>query len=278
MNQINTKDKLSKAVKVDWNAIWKESVKNLQEKGSSKSWDKIAPKFDNWMTKDDYPREMVSKVKLEIDDTVLDIGCGNGSITIPLAKKSKSLTALDLSSRMLDILKENAAAENLSNIKYINKGLEEMDANEIGPHDVIVASRSLNGIANIKTELAKINHIAQKYVYLTFRGHGNREFYNEIAELLGRKHKQHPEYNIVLNILKDLGIKAHWEQMKSNTRNFYSNLDEALERIEWRVGDLNEEEKLKVKEHLSKVLTKNSDGSFSFLRNSSKWILIWWEK
>jgi ubiquinone/menaquinone biosynthesis C-methylase UbiE len=276
---MNQDDKiLNKSIKTDWNAIWKESVEKLHKKGTSKSWNKIAKKFDKWMIKDDYPQEMVSKINVEEGDSVLDIGCGNGAITIPLAKKVRSVTALDLSNRMLDILKENTAAENLSNIKFINKGLEGMETDELGPHDVVVASRSLNGIADIKPELAKINQIAQKYVYLTLWGSGNREFDNEVAELLGRKAHQHPEYTIVLNILKELGIEAHWEPMESNTRNFYSNLDEALERIEWRVGELNEEEKLKVKEHLSRVLTKNPDGSFSFLRNSSKWILIWWEK
>jgi ubiquinone/menaquinone biosynthesis C-methylase UbiE len=253
-------------------------VEKLNKKGTPNSWDKIAPKFNKWMDKDDYPEELISKIKVGEEDTVLDIGCGNGAITIPLAKKAKSVTALDSSVKMLDILRENAAAVSLTNIKYINQDIEDVDAPELGPHDVVVASRSLNGIANIKPELAKINQVAQKHVYLTLWGSGNREFENEIAELLGRKTHQHPEYTIVLNILKELGIEAHFEPLESNTRNFYSNLDEALERIEWRVGELNEEEKLIVKEHLSKVLTKNLDGSFSFLRNSSKWILIWWEK
>lgn len=262
----------------DWNAVWRQSVEKLHKKGTSKSWNKIAKKFDKWMDKDDYPEEMVSKIKVEEGDTVLDIGCGNGAITIPIAKKTKSVTALDLSPKMMDILRENVQAEKLSNIKFINKGLEEVGAHELGPHDVVVASRSMNGIPDIKPELEKINEIAQKRVYLTLWGTGGREFEGEIAELLGRKTNQHPEYTIVLNILKELGIHAHFEPMECNTRNFYSSMDEALERIEWRVGELNQEERDMVKEHLSHVLTENEDGSFSYMRNSSKWILVWWEK
>jgi ubiquinone/menaquinone biosynthesis C-methylase UbiE len=261
----------------DWNAIWKEAVLKMPHKDASKSWDKIAPKFHQWMKKDDYPSELVSKIKIEGGDTVLDIGCGNGTITIPLAKKARSVTALDISTKMLDILRENAAAEGLSHIKIVNKAIEDVEVTAIGPHDVVVASRSLNGIADIKPELEKINKIALKRVYVTLWGAGNREFENEIAELLGREAYQHPDYTIFLNILKEMRIIAHVEPLKSNTRNYYSDLEEALDRIQWRVGELNEEEKFMVKEYLSKVLTKNPDGTFSFLRNSSKWILIWWE-
>jgi hypothetical protein len=68
------------------------------------------------------------------------------------------------------------------------------------------------------------------------------------------------------------------EFLKSNTRNYYSNIDEALDRIKWRIGDLNKEEESLIKEHLQTTLTKNSDGSLSYSRNNSKWVLIWWEK
>jgi len=74
--------------------------------------------------KDDYPLELVSKIQLGEDDTVFDIGCGNGTITIPLAKKAKSVTALDSSMNMLEILQKKAAVEKLSNIKLSIKGLK----------------------------------------------------------------------------------------------------------------------------------------------------------
>lgn len=264
--------------KRDWNSLWKEAVGKLPQKDKSKSWDKIAPKFDQWMKKDDYPQELVNKIKIKNRDTILDIGCGNGVITIPLAKKAKSVTALDSSAKMLDILQKKALSENISNINIINKNIEDMSAHEIGVHDIVVASRSLNGIADIKPELEKINEIARKYVYITLWGVNNREFESEIADLLGRKSYQHPDYTIVLNILQDMGIHADVEPLQSNTRNYYSNMDDALDRIQWRVGDLNEDEKILVKNHLQKVLNKNLDGSLSYSRSNSKWILILWKK
>lgn len=270
--------KLSRDPKTDWNTIWKEAVERLPKKETPTSWNKIATKFDQWMEKDDYPKEMVSKIKVDDGDTVLDIGCGNGTITIPLAKKARSVTALDISAKMLDLLKDKAASENLSNIKCINKDIVDVEAEEIGHHDVVVASRSLNGITDIKREMEKINQIAGKYVFMTIWGKHNRAFESEIAHLLGREIYEHPDYTIVLNILHEMGINAHSEPLQSNTRNFYSDMEEALDRIQWRVGDLNKEEKNIVKEHLTKTLIKNPDGSLSYTRSNSKWVLIWWEK
>lgn len=278
MKQINTEKNILNKAKIDWNTVWKEAVEKLPEKDASKSWNKIAPKFDQWMEKDDYPDELVSKIKIEEGDTVLDIGCGNGAITIPLAKKAKSVTALDSSVNMLNILQEKAAVEKLSNIKIINKAIEDVEDSEIGYHDVVVASRSLNGIPDIQPVLEKINKIAQKYVYVTFWGVDNREFENKISELLGRETHKHPDFSIILNILQGMGIQPNVELLKSNTRNFYSSMEEALDRIEWKVGDLNRYERNLVKEHLSGVLAKEPDGSLSYSRANSKWILIWWEK
>ncbi|MCE5213173.1 MAG: class I SAM-dependent methyltransferase [Methanobacterium sp.] len=276
VNIINPIDKPKN--KPDWNSLWKEAIYKLPKKSSLKSWNKIAPKFDKWMKKDDYPQELVSKIKIENRDTILDIGCGNGVITIPLAKIAKSVTALDSSAKMLDILKEKALSENISNINIINKNLEDISTHEIGIHDIVVASRSLNGIADIKPELEKINEIARKYVYMTLWGVNNREFESEIAKILKRKIYQHPDYHIVLNILQEIGIQADVEPLQSNTRNYYSNMEDALDRIQWRVGDLNEDEKILVKNHLYEVLNKNPDGSLSYSTNDSKWILIWWKK
>ncbi|MBI4814203.1 MAG: class I SAM-dependent methyltransferase [Methanobacterium sp.] len=279
MNRITTENTPhNTAHKIDWNELWKESVNKLPKKNNSKSWDKIAPQFDQWMKKDDYPQELINHIQVESSDSILDIGCGNGVITIPIAQKARSVTAMDISGKMIELLRENAADRNLSNIKFTNKGIEDVTVEEIGPHDVVVASRSLNGIPDIKPELEKINKIAQKYVYITLWGVDNRKFESEMAELLGRESYQHPDYTIVYNLLHEMGIEAKIRFLKSNTRNYYSNIDEALDRIKWRIGDLNKEEESLIKEHLLTTLTKNPDGSLSYSRNNSKWVLIWWEK
>jgi len=263
--------------KVDWNDLWNQSLKNLPDKNNSESWDNIAPKFNKWMEKDDYPEKVLSRIKIEPSDSILDIGCGNGVITIPLAKKARKVTAMDISQKMLDILTVKAEKTKINNINIVNKRLEDISTAEIGKHDVIVASRSLNGVSNIEKELKKINQIAQKYVYITIWGADSRKFEKDMAHLLGRESYSHPDYIYVYNILHDMGVYANVEMLESNTRD-YSTVDEALERLKWRIGDLNKFEESVLREYLERNMIKTHEGNLTYSQGRADWVLIWWKK
>lgn len=264
--------------KVDWNGLWNKSLQNLPKKNNPESWDNIASKFNEWMEKDDYPEKLLNRIELDSTDTVLDIGCGNGVITIPLAQKTTKVTAMDISSKMLEILMKNAKNSGFNNINTVNRRIEDLTEEDVGKHDVVVASRSLNGVSDIGNELEKINNIAQKSVYLTLWGADNRRFEREMAQLLGRESHRHPDYIYVYNILHDLGIFANVEMLESNTRNYYSNVEEALDRLRWRIGDLNKEEESILREYLEENMIKTPDGTITYSNGKADWVLIWWKK
>ncbi|CEL23830.1 type 11 methyltransferase [Methanobacterium formicicum] len=264
--------------KVDWNGLWNKSLQNLPKKNNPESWDNIASKFNEWMEKDDYPEKLLNRIELDSNDSVLDIGCGNGVITIPLAQKAIKVTAMDISSKMLEILKKNAKNSDLNNINTCNRRIEDVTEEDVGKHDVVVASRSLNGVSDIGKELEKINNIAKKSVYLTLWGADNRRFEREMAQLLGRESHRHPDYIYVYNILHDLGIYANVEMLESNTRNYYSNVEEALDRLRWRIGDLNKDEESILREYLEENMIKTTDGTITYSNGKADWVLIWWKK
>ncbi|AXV39950.1 class I SAM-dependent methyltransferase [Methanobacterium sp. BAmetb5] len=264
--------------KVDWNGLWNKSLQNLPKKNNPESWDNIASKFNEWMEKDDYPEKLLNRIELDSNDSVLDIGCGNGVITIPLAQKATKVTAMDISSKMLEILMKNAKDSDLNNINTFNRRIEDVTEEDVGKHDVVVASRSLNGVSDIGNELEKINNVAQKSVYLTLWGADNRRFEREMAQLLGRESHRHPDYIYVYNILHDLGIYANVEMLESNTRNYYSNVEEALDRLRWRIGDLNKEEESILREYLEENMIKTPDGTITYSNGKADWVLIWWKK
>ncbi|WP_287382507.1 class I SAM-dependent methyltransferase [Methanobacterium sp.] len=264
--------------KVDWNGLWNKSLQNLPKKNNPESWDNIASKFNEWMEKDDYPEKLLNRIELDSNDSVLDIGCGNGVITIPLAQKAIKVTAMDISSKMLEILMKNAKDSGLNNINTCNRRIEDVTEEDVGKHDVVVASRSLNGVSDIGKELEKINNIAKKSVYLTLWGADNRRFEREMAQLLGRESHRHPDYIYVYNILHDLGIYANVEMLESNTRNYYSNVEEALDRLRWRIGDLNKDEESILREYLEENMIKTTDGTITYSNGKADWVLIWWKK
>ncbi|MGO8795982.1 MAG: class I SAM-dependent methyltransferase [Candidatus Sulfotelmatobacter sp.] len=53
-------------------------------------------------------------------DRVLDIGCGDGSLSAPLLARAKHLTLLDLSSKMLELARQKVPAERSEDVSMIN--------------------------------------------------------------------------------------------------------------------------------------------------------------
>ena len=61
------------------------------------------------------------------DDVVADLGAGNGYFTVPIAAHTeKTVYAVDIEPKMLELLKEHAQIDHVSNIKYIQSNLENI--------------------------------------------------------------------------------------------------------------------------------------------------------
>lgn len=61
---------------------------------------------------------------IQIDETVIDFGCGDGRVTIPLAKLGFTVIAVDASEEMLYRVKENATAADLPVTTLQSDGLD----------------------------------------------------------------------------------------------------------------------------------------------------------
>jgi 2-polyprenyl-3-methyl-5-hydroxy-6-metoxy-1,4-benzoquinol methylase len=57
--------------------------------------------------------------------SILDIGCGDGSVTIPLLTPANRLTLLDLSDKMLAIARTKVPANLLDRVKFVNENVIE---------------------------------------------------------------------------------------------------------------------------------------------------------
>lgn len=267
---------------IDWNGMWNEELRKVPGKDDAKIWTKIAPKFDQWMKKDDYPHKLAGKIHKEPQYTVLDLGCGNGTLTLEVASHVKEVTAVDMSGEMLRLVKKNAAEKGISNIKYLQSTIEDLKIDQIGQHDVVIASRSLGGIYDVKKELKKIDGLARKSVYLTLWGAEAKQFEKDVSKFIGAEYHQHPDYIYAYNMLYQLGIYANVEMLESKTRPIYCDLDDAMERclwkLRWGTSELNEEKESKLKNFLRENLDENEDGTLDYPTNNPNWVLLWWKK
>ena len=91
---------------IDWEHVWQKSLKKGLKK--EKNWDSVAKDFGKWLENDDYPDVLLNQMRISSEDTVLDIGCAEGTVTRKIAKKAKSVTGLDKSKLMLEELNKRA--------------------------------------------------------------------------------------------------------------------------------------------------------------------------
>lgn len=263
---------------IDWEYFWGKQLE--RKKDRKKDWNKAAPHFHKSNLRDDYKTALLKKLDiLSKNDTVLDIGCGEGTITIPIAKKVKSVTGIDSAENMLKILNEKSNKENINNVNTILKPIEEIRYKDIGNYDVVVASRSLNSIMPIKETLKEINKIANKYVFITLFGPENWKLEREFQEYIGNDPKDFPAYTYLINILYNMGIYANVERMDIESYREYDTIEDAMNNGKFRVDLLNDEEIEELKIYLNKVLKKDpKTGKLYNKKDKADWILIWWKK
>ena len=260
---------------VDWVAFWAEKLASKKDK----NWDEAAAGFYRRTKKDDYNDALFSKLILDENDTVLDVGCGEGSITIPIAKKVKKVIGIDSSPKMLEFLKKRAEDNEISNIESILMPIEDISYSEIGDVDVVICSRSLNGILPIDRVLTELNKIANKYVFITIFGPENKKIEKDFDREVNIKTEDFPNYNYFFNILFNMGIYANIERFDLNNYREYDSIEEAMDNGKFRLDLYSSEEKKLLKEYLKRILSFDSETEKYYnTKDKADWILIWWKK
>ncbi|MBU4318328.1 MAG: methyltransferase domain-containing protein [Proteobacteria bacterium] len=84
--------------------------------------------MDNPFTRINRAAVIVDNLGIETGMVVLDFGCGPGRLTVPIARlvgDQGEVTAVDIQPGMLKLAREKAQAENLTNIRFIQTGINE---------------------------------------------------------------------------------------------------------------------------------------------------------
>jgi SAM-dependent methyltransferase len=274
---------------IDWNLMWQEASghTNCDKKIQKDQWNQRAESFSKriirvvngkeGLDKDDYISKMLNRIEVKPEWTVLDIGCGPGTLTVPLAKKVKSITALDISSEMLKFLKINADKNGLNNINYLNSSWQDaLAGDDIGEHDVVVASRSLMS-GDMKSAIVRINSIARQAVYITFPIiHLPLDF--EVYKAIGRNGNKHAPYIYIANMLYQMGILANVEILRSKVKVQFPNIEETIKDLQWRTEPFTSDEKVKLRQFLEQKFASQKNSAVFTHEGFSLWALIWWRK
>jgi SAM-dependent methyltransferase len=160
-----------------------------------------------------YVDRLLSRMNLTPDMTVLDVGCGSGRMAIPLAKRVRHVTALDQAPAMLELTRQNAAAEFLENIKTIHLDWTKARiGTDVEPHDIVLSSLSVLTL-DLREFLIRMDRAAKRSCYLAW-GVGTNERDARVCGVLGERYRPTPSYVVIYNLLYSLGILANVEMCR----------------------------------------------------------------
>ena len=97
----------------------------------------------NFLTDGDLLDSIVEKAGIGGDDTVVEVGCGGGTLTAAIAKKAKRVIGFEIDRKLEPVLKETLA-EN-GNVEIIFRDVMKVSAEEIGR----IAGGSYAVVANL---------------------------------------------------------------------------------------------------------------------------------
>jgi 2-polyprenyl-3-methyl-5-hydroxy-6-metoxy-1,4-benzoquinol methylase len=130
---------------------------------SKKFWDRIA---DQWEREgenlDETSIEIIENTieLLNSTDTVLDYGCGIGTITKEIAPHVKEVQAIDISPKMIEIAAKIAAERRIENIRYAEATIFDASMKP-ETFNVIMAFNILHLVEDTQKVIQRINELLE---------------------------------------------------------------------------------------------------------------------
>ncbi|WP_347254738.1 class I SAM-dependent methyltransferase [Leminorella grimontii] len=237
------------------------------------SWDEKAEKMARVCAnpEDEYLKAFLSRMDLSGAETLLDVGCGPGTICLLCAPRLRQVYGLDYSPGMLDAACRRANEAGIVNAAFIQR---EWDAawDDVPVCDIVVASRSTL-VADMASALRKLNEKARMRVYTTHAVQSH--FIDErILSALERQSDGLPNYIYPLNILYQMGIHPRLDYIDAHYPQPQPESYEALERaVGWSLGELSLTEKRRLKSYYRRC----EEDDVAPLSSLRRWAFISWQ-
>ena len=261
---------------IDFGELYREHAKaSLRRPKSVTDWDARAERLavEGECSRSDYAEEFLKRMALSGIETVLDVGCGSGTIALAVAPYVETVYALDHSPKMLALLVEKAKTAGINNIETILLSWED-DWSDVPMCDVALSSRS-SMVSDLEAALDKLNSRAKKAVYMTMtmrQGYINRDF----LDLLEREYIGFPTYIYALNLLYQQGYNVSVDFITADHRRPRQGLplDRFIEEVDHSLGPLS----LSEKERVEAYYLANHEHLLQLFHDIRPWAFLHWDR
>jgi SAM-dependent methyltransferase len=228
---------------IDCAALYREHMwRNRQAPKPASAWDTRAADHGRTLGAQSqqitYIDDFLARLDLSGASSVLDIGCGPGTLALPLAQRGLDLVALDYRERMLEQLLEKAGAAGLVSIRAPHRAWED-DWHDVPACDIAIALRSTT-VDDLEMALHKMARHARLRACLSHPANG---FFvgREVLALLGAKPPVLPDPLLALGMLRRMGAHPRVVHFLMPSRLAgCASFDEFEQRLRWSTGPLDE--------------------------------------
>lgn len=237
---------------------------------TARAWDARAPAMAAKTLGSRYAQEFIARMDLRGAQSLLDVGCGPGTIGLLLAPQMQQVLGLDYSTGMLAQMRAQAQARGLHQVQTLQRAWED-DWRDVPQCDIVVASRS-TAVDDMAQALRKLHDKARLRVYLTHLVGGH---FTDVAiqDAIGRREPPQPDYIYLLNILHRMGIHPELSYLQQESRlDGASDFAEFARRVTWSLGDLGVVETTRLYDWYERASPAQRAGT------PMRWALISWEK
>ena len=223
----------------DWNAEWKQLQQARRRFDDASYWDKRSTTFTTKDAPNPYVEQFLELAGIREGETVFDIGCGTGALSVPLGKRGVKVVAADFSQGMLDQLQEALDRENIHTVFPKHMSWED-DWPALGVRpgmvDVAVASRSI-ATADLRESLLRLTDVARRRVCVTLATGSSPRTDERILNAIGLHSVLGRDYLYAFNILANEGLHPEISYIDSARTDTFDSLDDALGVFERMVND-----------------------------------------
>lgn len=260
----------------DWNEIWNRMAE-LRRPGpeNPEAWNRKADGFRKRARSSAFTEKLLPILDLQPDDRVLDIGSGEGTITLPIAKRVQSVTAMDYSSRMLELLAEDARENGIVNVKTVEGEWDSDWEKLIKPEfDICLASRSFL-VKDLAHAIDQLNRFAKRKVYVITAA-GESAGSTPARKIVGRGDHPSPDYIIAVNELYRRGILCEVRFISLENTTTYETREDAFNWLRLSLPEISTEEEKKLHDYVMKSAVLQDGRWILQPRKPVQWAVLSW--
>lgn len=216
----------------DWGEEWRQLQMRRRHADDAAFWDKRAPTFGTKDAPNPYVDRFLELAHVLPGESVLDMGCGTGALSVPLGAAGHRVIAADFSRGMLDVLQQELARRNVSGVAPLRMSWEDdWAAHGVGRNavDVCMASRSI-AVADLERALLLLTETARRRVCVTLSTGASPRTDDRALAAAGFGGMVWRDYLYAFNILTAHGFKPEVSYIESERYDTFATFDEAFEK------------------------------------------------